>query len=136
MPHGGPFVTEVVDSFDEWAQLLANNGYMVLQPQYRGSKNYGLDFYKSAFIDGSEVGRACKMTKMTVPFILPRGLVDGSMAMFVWSYGGYAALVAASREEQIYQCVIAGAAATDPDMQLDYYRYDMDGSERRAVQLG
>ena len=31
MPHGGPFVREVV-LFDEWAQMLANNGYMVVQP--------------------------------------------------------------------------------------------------------
>jgi dipeptidyl aminopeptidase/acylaminoacyl peptidase len=38
MPHGGPFVGEN-PSFDEWAQLLANRGFMVLQPQYRGSKN-------------------------------------------------------------------------------------------------
>ena len=132
MPHGGPFVTEVVERYDEWAQLLANNGYMVLQPQYRGSKNYGLDFYKSAFIDGSEVGRAMQDDKDDgALYLAEQGLVDGNrMAMFGWSYGGYAALVAASREEQIYQCVVAGAAVTDPDMQLDYYRYDMDGSQK------
>ena len=64
-------------------------------------------------------------------YLAKQGLVDGDrMAMFGWSYGGYAALVAASREEQIYQCVVAGAAVTDPDMQLDYYRYDMDGSQK------
>ena len=37
LPHGGPYVPEVVDGFFEWAQMLANNGYMVLHPQYRGS---------------------------------------------------------------------------------------------------
>jgi dipeptidyl aminopeptidase/acylaminoacyl peptidase len=40
LPHGGPFVQETV-IYDEWVQMLANNGYMVLQPQYRGSKGYG-----------------------------------------------------------------------------------------------
>jgi dipeptidyl aminopeptidase/acylaminoacyl peptidase len=30
MPHGGPYVSETVDRFDEWSQMLANNGYMVL----------------------------------------------------------------------------------------------------------
>ena len=132
MPHGGPFVAEVVQGFDEWAQLLANNGYMVLQPQYRGSKNYGLEFYKAAFIDGSEVGRAMQDDKDDGAIhLVKQGLVDPDrMAMFGWSYGGYAALVAASRENQIYQCVIAGAAVTDPDMQLDYYRYSMDGSQK------
>ncbi len=55
-----------------------------------------------------------------------KGLVDPDrMAMFGWSYGGYAALIAASREDQIYQCVIAGAAVSDPLMQVNYYRYQL-----------
>ena len=32
--------------------------------------------------------------------------------MFGWSYGGYAALIAASRTPQLYQCTIAGAAVS------------------------
>ena len=132
MPHGGPYVSETVDRFDEWSQLLANNGYMVLQPQYRGSQKYGLDFYKSAFINGSEAGRAMQDDKDDgALYLVKQGLVDPDrMAMFGWSYGGYAALVAASREEQIYQCVIAGAAVTDPDMQIDYYRYRIEGAQK------
>ena len=132
MPHGGPYVSETVDQFDEWSQMLANNGYMVLQPQYRGSKKYGLDFYKSAFINGSEAGRAMQDDKDDgALYLVKQGLADPNrMAMFGWSYGGYAALIAASREEQIYQCVIAGAAVTDPDMQMDYYRYRIRGSQK------
>ena len=132
MPHGGPYVSEVVDGFFEWAQMLANNGYMVLQPQYRGSRKYGLEFYKSAFINGSEAGRAMQDDKDDGALhLVKEGLVDPNrMAMFGWSYGGYAALVAASREDQIYQCVIAGAAVTDPDMQVDYYRYAIEGAPK------
>ena len=132
MPHGGPYVSETIDTYDEWAQMLANNGYMVLQPQYRGSRKYGLEFYKAAFINGSEVGRAMQDDKDDgALFLAKEGLVDrDKIAMFGWSYGGYAALVAASRDNQIYQCVIAGAAVTDPDMQLDYYRYRMEGSQK------
>jgi dipeptidyl aminopeptidase/acylaminoacyl peptidase len=132
MPHGGPYVAETVDRFDEWPQLLANNGYMVLQPQYRGSQKYGLDFYKSAFINGSEAGRAMQDDKDDgALYLVKQGLVDPDrMAMFGWSYGGYAALVAAAREDQIYQCVIAGAAVTDPEMQMDYYRYRIEGSAK------
>lgn len=130
MPHGGPYVGETIDAFSEWPQMLANNGYMVLQPQYRGSKKYGLEFYQSAFINGSEAGRAMQDDKDDgALFLAKKGLVDPDrMAMFGWSYGGYAALIAASREDQIYQCVIAGAAVTDPDMQMDYYRYRIRGA--------
>ena len=132
MPHGGPFVSETVDRFDEWSQMLANNGYMVLQPQYRGSQKYGLEFYKSAFIEGSEAGRAMQDDKDDgALYLVKQGRVDPDrIAMFGWSYGGYAALIAASREDQIYQCVIAGAAVTDPDMQMDYYRYRIRGSAK------
>ncbi|MDB3900021.1 prolyl oligopeptidase family serine peptidase [Luminiphilus sp.] len=132
MPHGGPYVSETTDTFDEWSQMLANNGYMVLQPQYRGSRKYGLEFYKSAFINGSEAGYAMQDDKDDgALYLAKQGLVDPNrMAMFGWSYGGYAALVAASREDQIYQCVIAGAAVTDPEMQVDYYRYRMEGAQK------
>jgi dipeptidyl aminopeptidase/acylaminoacyl peptidase len=39
------------------------------------------------------------------------------VAFFGWSYGGYAALVALSREEQLYQCAIAVAAVADAEKQ-------------------
>ena len=128
LPHGGPFVQETV-VYDEWAQMLANNGYLVLQPQYRGSLGYGEEFYKIAFEDGSEAGHAMQDDKDDgAMYLVEEGLADPNrMAMFGWSYGGYAALVAASRTPQIYQCVIAGAAVSDPIMQVNYYRFEIEG---------
>lgn len=62
-------------------------------------------------------------------YLVEEGLADPNrMAMFGWSYGGYAALVAASRTPQIYQCVIAGAAVSDPNMQVNYYRFELRGT--------
>ena len=129
MPHGGPFVSEVVD-YDEWGQMLANNGYLVLQPQYRGSRLYGLDFYKSAFIDGGQGGYKMQDDKDDgALYLVEQGLADPDrIAMYGWSYGGYAALVAASRTPQIYQCVIAGAAVSDNNLQVNYYRFEFEGS--------
>jgi dipeptidyl aminopeptidase/acylaminoacyl peptidase len=131
LPHGGPFVQETV-VYDEWAQMLANNGYMVLQPQYRGSHGYGMKFYLDAFEKGGEGGFKMQDDKDDgVQYLVESGLVDPDrVAMFGWSYGGYAAFVAASREHQIYQCVIAGAAVSDPLMQVNYYRFQMRGAQR------
>lgn len=131
MPHGGPFVTEVV-GWDDWGQMLANNGYMVLQPQYRGSTNYGLDFYKSAFINGGEGGKKMQDDKDDgVKYLISQGKVSADrVAMFGWSYGGYAALIAAARQPNIYQCVIAGAAVADNTQQLNYYRNRLDGAQK------
>ena len=40
------------------------------------------------------------------------------------------ALVAASRDDQIYQCVIAGAAVADMIQQINYYRYALRGAQK------
>ena len=131
LPHGGPFVQEVV-AYDEWAQMLANNGYMVVQPQYRGSFGFGLKFHKASFINGGQGGHMMQDDKDDAAlYLVRRGLVDPErIAMFGWSYGGYAALVAASRTPQIYQCVIAGAAVADQLQQINYYRYQLRGAQK------
>ena len=111
LPHGGPYVPEVI-VYDEWSQMLANNGYMVVQPQYRGSLGRGYNHYIKMW---NEHGGALQDDKDdTAKFLIKRGDVDADrVSMFGWSYGGYAALVAASREDQIYQCTIAGAFVAD-----------------------
>lgn len=113
LPHGGPHVNEVV-GYDEWGQLLANNGYMVLQPQYRMSVGWGKEHFDSAY---GQHGLAMQDDKDDgAKHLINKGLVDPDrVAMFGWSYGGYAALVAASRSPNIYQCVIAGAAVADAE---------------------
>lgn len=112
LPHGGPHVNEVI-GYDEWGQLLANNGYMVLQPQYRMSVGWGQKHFDLAM---GEHGLAMQDDKDDgALYLIEKGEVDKDrVAMFGWSYGGYAALVAASRDPNIYQCVIAGAAVANP----------------------
>ncbi len=131
MPHGGPFVAQVV-GYDEWVQLLANNGYLVLQPQYRGSRNYGLEFYKAGFIDGGQGGYKMQDDKDDgALYLVKQKLADPErMAMVGWSYGGYAAAIAASRTPQIYQCVVAGASVFDNLMQVNYYRFRTEGASK------
>lgn len=115
LPHGGPHVSETI-IYSEWPQMLANNGYLVIQPQYRMSMGHGLDHFTSGILQGhSEMGRKMQDDKDDgALYLIEQGLADPDrVAMFGWSYGGYAALVAASRTPQIYQCTIAGAAVAD-----------------------
>ncbi len=111
LPHGGPMVNEVV-TYDEWGQLLANQGYMVIQPQYRVTTGWGREHFLAGF---GEYGKAMQDDKDDgALYLVEQGLVDPDrIAMFGWSYGGYAALVAASRDPNIYQCTIAGAAVSN-----------------------
>ena len=137
MPHGGPFSRDR-GGYDEWAQVLANNGYLVMQPQFRGSTGFGLALMQAAYENGGQEGRKMQDDKDdAAQYLVERGLADSDrMAMYGWSYGGYSALVAASRTPQIYQCVIAGAAVADPIMQVNYYRFQLSGKQReRAVSI-
>jgi dipeptidyl aminopeptidase/acylaminoacyl peptidase len=115
IPHGGPAVNEIV-GYDEWGQFLANAGYMVLQPQYRMSTGWGQAHFDSAY---GQHGLAMQDDKDDgALYLVKEGLVDKNrMAMFGWSYGGYAALVATQRDNNIYQCAIAGAAVADAEKQ-------------------
>ena len=128
LPHGGPAVRDV-GGFDKWAQLLANYGYLVIQPQYRGSNGFGRSLREAAFEDGGQAGHKMQDDKDDAAlYLVERGLADEKrMAMFGWSYGGYAAAVAASRTPQLYQCTIAGAGVFDPVLQFRYDRRGADG---------
>lgn len=114
LPHGGPAVPEVV-GFDEWGQLLASAGYMILQPGYRETIGWGKEHSDLAF---QQHGYTMQDDKDDgALYLVEQGRVDPDrIAMFGWSYGGYAALVAASREDNIYQCAIAGAAVSRPEV--------------------
>lgn len=111
MPHGGPWARDVV-IYDEWSQLLAHHGYLVIQPQFRGSEGFGLDHW----ISGDNQWGLKMQDDMDsgAQFLVEKGLADPErLAMFGWSYGGYAAFVGAMRENNIYQCTIAGAGVSD-----------------------
>ena len=134
MPHGGPFARDR-PRYDKWAQLLANQGYLVVQPQFRGSTGFGLAHEMASYDDGGQWGRKMQDDKDDAALhLVELGLADRDrIAMFGWSYGGYAAAVAASRTPQIYQCVVAGAAVLDPVMQLNQYRWGLQGEVRERV---
>ncbi|MYD98925.1 MAG: S9 family peptidase [Gammaproteobacteria bacterium] len=137
MPHGGPFARDG-SGYDEWAQMLANNGYLVIQPQFRGSTGFGIAHEKAAYENGGQQGRKMQDDKDdAATYLVDRKLADPDrLAMYGWSYGGYAALAAASRTPQLYQCVIAGAAVADPTMQINYYRFRFFGAVRdRLVKM-
>lgn len=113
LPHGGPWARDA-QVFDEWSQVLASHGYLVIQPQFRGSEGYGLDHW----IAGDREWGLKMQDDLddAANFLVKKGLADQSrLAMFGWSYGGYAAFVASMRENNIYKCSIAGAGVSDLD---------------------
>jgi dienelactone hydrolase len=110
LPHGGPAARDTAD-FDWWAQAFADQGYAVLQPNFRGS---AIDW---AFISKGfgEWGRKMQSDLSDgVRYLANEGLIDAKRVCILGaSYGGYAALAGASLEPGIYRCAVALAGISD-----------------------
>jgi len=111
MPHGGPSARDEW-GFDWLAQFFAASGYVVLQPNYRGSVGYGDDWYQrngfrswpTAIGDVLDAGR----------WLVAQGIAPaGKLGIVGWSYGGYAALQAAVTDSSVFKAVVAIAPVTD-----------------------
>lgn len=115
LPHGGPSERDD-QSFDWWAFFYAARGYLVYQPNFRGSHGYGWKFKSAGF---GEWGRKMQddITE-GVKKLIADGLVDPSRVCIVGaSYGGYAALVGATQTPDLYACSVAVNAVTNlPDL--------------------
>ncbi len=111
MPHGGPWVRDVVD-YDRWAQMLANRGYVVFQPNYRGSQGLGKDYWIAG--DNKWGYEMQDDVEDGVQALVDQGIADPEkLAIFGWSYGGYSAFAAATREDPMFNCMVAGAGVSD-----------------------
>ena len=119
LPHGGPFGVRDTLDFNSEVQFLANRGYAVLQPNYRGSESYGEAFYKKG--DG-QIGRAMQDDiDDGMDWLAKEGIIDPARVCVVGSsYGGYAALWSVIRNPERYRCAASFAGVTDYKKQLKY----------------
>jgi len=110
-PHGGPISFDD-GGFDYWTQFFANSGYAVLQMNFRGSAGYGYDFMKSGLQSwGLEMQND---VEDGTRWLIAEGIADPDRICVVGaSYGGYAALMEAARNPDLYRCVVSFAGVTD-----------------------
>jgi dipeptidyl aminopeptidase/acylaminoacyl peptidase len=116
MPHGGPASYDRFD-FDWMVQYFANRGYLVVQPNFRGSTGFGREFMLAG---RGEWGRAMQddITE-GVKTLASAGMLDPNRVCIAGaSYGGYAALAGAVFTPDLYKCVIAIAPVSDLNMML------------------
>ena len=109
--HGGP-----VDR-DEWGwnpdvQLLAAAGYVVFQPQFRGSSGFGRKFEQAGY---RQWGLAMQDDITAgVKAMIDKGIADPSrICIYGGSYGGYAALWGLVKTPELYRCGASLAGVTD-----------------------
>ena len=110
-PHGGPHYRDRW-GFDEVVQFMASRGFAVLQVNFRGSTGYGQEWYDAGLRNWGTV-MVDDITAAT-KWAIAEGIADPAHTCIVgWSYGGYAALMSAVREADLYKCVVSIAGVSD-----------------------
>ncbi len=112
-PHGGPWARDY-GGWDRsgWVPFLTSRGYAVLRPQYRGSTGLGRKLWLAG---DAEWGQKMQDDKDDgAAWLVQQGIADKDrLAIFGYSYGGFAAAAAVVRPNSPYQCAISGAPVTD-----------------------
>lgn len=140
MPHGGPASHDRY-GFHWRAQYFARKGYIVLQPQFRGSTGFGDTHYYAG--QGEWGGKMQSDLDDGVQVLVDEQIVDPDRVCIIGSsYGGYAALAAGAFSPLNYRCIVSFAGVSDLVEQLrqerrehgrrsyvlDYWEDQMGGS--------
>lgn len=110
LPHGGP---EANDSLrlDTFCRIFAGVGYVVLQPQYRGSTGYGSDFLAAIYQHFGD--RAYRDVDSATDYAIAQGWADPNrLTIFGWSAGGFMTSWTVTQTHR-YKAAIEGAGITD-----------------------
>ncbi|MDG2008852.1 MAG: prolyl oligopeptidase family serine peptidase [Candidatus Binatia bacterium] len=122
-PHGGPWARDS-QHFDRTTQFLADNGFAVLQINFRGSEGLGEEHMKAGY---RQVGDRIQddITDGT-RWIIEQGIADPErVAIYGASHGGYASLMGLAKHPELYRCGAALAPVTD--------MYDMVNRQRWLI---
>ncbi len=113
LPHGGPWARDYMGwDASGWVPMLTSRGYAVLRPQYRGSQGLGRKLWMAG--DGQWGLEMSDDLDDGAAWLIKKGIADKDrIAIFGYSYGGFAAVAADVRSPSPYQCAIAGAPVAD-----------------------
>ncbi|MFL6446865.1 MAG: LpqB family beta-propeller domain-containing protein [Bryobacteraceae bacterium] len=130
--HGGPEAQDQL-RLDLWAQYLAQEGYVVLEPNYRGSTGYGEKFRNANVEDsgGGEVDDVAAGAK----YLLDAGLADPTrLAIGGGSHGGTMVAYAVTKYPTLFQAAIEMYGVVDRATFLE--RTNRNSAVRWAMKMG
>jgi len=134
LPHGGPEGNDFL-CFDTWARYIAGLGYVVMQPQYRGSTGYGSDFLNAIYQHFGD--RAYSDVDSATDYAVAQGWADPNrLAIFGWSAGGFMTSWTVTQTDR-YRAAIEGAGITDwlsfiPTSDVQQIDYDQRWQEKEV----
>ena len=102
LPHGGPHARDF-RRFDWMAQMLANQGYGVIQMNFRGSTGYGVAFEKAGRKQWGNV--MLNDINDATRWLVAEALAEPSRICILGeAFGGYAAMMSAVQNPDLYEC--------------------------------
>ena len=112
-PHGGPWSRDHAGwDASGWVPFMTSRGYAVIRPQYRGSEGFGRKLWMAG--DGEWGQKMQDDNDDAANWLVKQGIAKpGKIAIFGYSYGGFAAAAAVVRPGGPFRCAIAGAPVTD-----------------------
>lgn len=135
MIHGGPYVRGSAWGFHATNQFLASRGYLVVEPEFRGSTGYGEKLARAGW---KQWGLAMQddMTDAT-RWAVAQGMADPlRIAIAGASYGGYAALMGLLKEPELYKAAINWVGVTDIELMYSIGWSDFLDSNNPSVRYG
>jgi dipeptidyl aminopeptidase/acylaminoacyl peptidase len=121
MPHGGPIARDSWE-FDFLRAFLVTRGYAVLQMNFRGSSGYGDKWLSDAHQDWG--GLTYSDIVDGARWAVKQGIADPAHLCIVgWSFGGYAALLGATRNGDLFRCAVSVAGVSDLSLLAEQERY-------------
>ena len=110
LPHGGPEANDLL-VLNAFSRIIAGLGYVVLQPEYRGSTGYGAEFLQAIYQHFGD--RAYRDVDSATDFAVAQGWADPErLAIFGWSAGGFMTSWTVTQTNR-YRAAIEGAGITD-----------------------
>lgn len=132
--HGGPWVRGGQWRWDPVTQFLASRGYVVIEPEFRGSTGYGQAHFEAGWKQWG--GAMQDDVADAVGWAAARNLIDPKRVCIAGaSYGGYATLMGLARHPDVYRCGIAWVAVTDPRLLSEVDWINDISDEGRRYQL-
>jgi dipeptidyl aminopeptidase/acylaminoacyl peptidase len=137
LPHGGPEANDDL-AFDVFSRLVAGLGFVVMQPEYRGSTGYGSDFLAAIYEHFGD--RAYSDVDSATDFAVAQGWADPErLAIFGWSAGGFMTSWTVTQTHR-YKAAVEGAGITDwmsfiPTSDIGQVDYDRTLQEKDPTPL-
>lgn len=121
LPHGGPEGRDIWD-YDPFASYWATEGYMVLQPNFRGGGGQGRKFVEKGWRQWGQLMQ--KDVRDGAEAVIKTGRADkNKICIAGWSYGGYATMTGSFVDGDLYKCAVAGAGVSDLIAMQEWERF-------------